>query len=174
MNEITPEDLEKPFESPFDDQEFEDGDEDIEYPLPFKLGRPTSYRPSYCKKIIEWGRDGRNVPYMCAQLGIGKTTFKEWLNRHAEFGRAYEVSKCGSQNYYENLATTHLIEQKDGDKLNTNLYKMHMCAHYKEDYAQTTEVNLTTLDSNAPVPATITQTIDSIEQKIRGNLEGKT
>ena len=172
LDKAVPDDLDAEFENPFSDQEEQEGP--LEYPLQYLVGRPSRYQPAFCEKIVQWGREGQSCAYMAAQLGIGKMTFYEWIKRWPQFARAYEIAKSCSQDYYEQLARSHMIETPGGNKLNTGLYKMHMAAHYKDDYSST-DINVYTQDKDhAVTPQTIVDTIAALEDKIRGTRSEQT
>src|ERR1035438_2277654 len=48
-------------------------------------GRPTSYTPEVCSKVIEWGKQGYSKTEMCSELGISRNCLYEWAKAHEEF-----------------------------------------------------------------------------------------
>ena len=155
----------KPVE--IDDTTLTDEEFDKLFPIKYSGARPTLYRTSYCRKVIEWGALGETIPFMCAQLCIGLRTFYNWIDERKEFGEAYEIAKMNSQNFYEQLGRRYMVETKDGDKLNNVLYKLHMTSHFKEFYS-VTEFTIVNKDkSNAEIPAAIRETVAALEEKIR-------
>ena len=150
-----------------DDSHLSDAEIDALFPVPFRFARPTLYRNSFCRKVIEWGAQGETIAYMCSQMCIGVRTFSNWLEERPAFAQAYEIAKANSQNHYEQLAKKHMIETKDGDKLNTTLYKLHMTSHFKEFYSNTEFTIVNKDKSNAEIPAAIRETVAALEEKIR-------
>lgn len=80
-------------------------------------GRPTKYKPEYCKKIVEWfqskGRETFSKPMIvdkevvdhplgllpaffegfAVSIGVHKSTLLEWCDKHEEFSEAYKQCK---------------------------------------------------------------------------------
>lgn len=57
-----------------------------------KGGRPTDYRPEYCERVIQLGRDGKDKTQIAAELGISKKTLYNWIDANPEFLHAIEQS----------------------------------------------------------------------------------
>jgi len=70
-------------------------------------GRPTKYKPEYCKKIIEFFSkqpirfiDGKpyanELPFLTAfarEIDVDIDTMEEWTKKHVEFSGAYKRAK---------------------------------------------------------------------------------
>ena len=56
-----------------------------------KMGRPSDYSPSFCKKVIEWGRKGLAPVQWAAKILVSKMTLLEWCKVHPEFSDAYRI-----------------------------------------------------------------------------------
>lgn len=48
-------------------------------------GRPTDYKPEYCKEIVEFMADGRHVIEFAAHVDVAKATVYRWADEHEEF-----------------------------------------------------------------------------------------
>jgi len=73
-------------------------------PEPAPVGRPTKYKPEYCKAIIDYfdipaiDSDGKaNDPLFiinfCLSIGISKDCLHKWVAKYPEFNDAYSVAK---------------------------------------------------------------------------------
>ena len=51
-------------------------------------GRPTDYDPSICGDIPEMFRNGESKAEVAAALGIARSTFSLWEQKHEEFSAA--------------------------------------------------------------------------------------
>ena len=65
-------------------------------------GRPTSYDPSYCERVIEMGREGYSVVEMAAEIGVGRNTLETlWPAANPEFREALTEAREASQAWWE-------------------------------------------------------------------------
>jgi Transposase len=54
-----------------------------------KLGRPTSYRPSFVKKVREWCERGATNAVVAERLGVSPSVLRGWKRQHTEFRDAF-------------------------------------------------------------------------------------
>lgn len=95
------------------------------------FGRPTEYKPDFSASIVELGRKGKSIVSRCANLGISKTTYHEWINPEStyfkpDFKEAHDEAELLCQDWWENAGQDHMVEHKDGTKLNANVYRLNM------------------------------------------------
>ena len=57
-------------------------------PEGYVFGRPTLYRPEYCKRAIEFMGQGYSVTALAGHLGVTKNAVYEWMAAHRDFGDA--------------------------------------------------------------------------------------
>jgi len=73
-------------------------------------GRPTLYRKSYCKKIIEFAKQGKLPLEWAVELGVGKNTMAGWKPVHKEFSVAYDaamtIAEVQHDKEYDRLVTS--------------------------------------------------------------------
>lgn len=117
-------------------------------------GRPTDYRPEYCKQIIEQGKLGKSVVQMANHFDVVKQTLFDWSDKHPEFLDAFRKAKQFSQEWWESVGQTHLIEVKDGEKINAGLYAKSMAARFPDDWREKTETKHTGAVATGPIPST--------------------
>ncbi len=60
-------------------------------------GRPTKYESRLADVLPALFLEGQSIAEVCVALGIGRTTFYEWTNRHEAFRDAVEVGKLVSE-----------------------------------------------------------------------------
>lgn len=107
-------------------------------------GAPTKYRPEMCERIIELMREGCSKVQICADLGIAKPTFYEWVN--PEHGRFQEDFKAAvdegmlyAQAFWEEeLKKAALGRNKDA---NATLMIYNMKNRFKEDWSDVQRVD---------------------------------
>ena len=136
------------------------------FPMVFKWNEPTKYNPIYCEYIIDWGKKGKTLAYMCSEMYICQRTFYYWLEDYDEFKRAYGISRACTQQYWENLAAGYMVETKDGPKLNTGLYRFMMSGHFRETYGAA-DVAITSSKEAEQTPENFIATVKALEERIR-------
>ena len=152
---------------------FDEDGNPIQFPLHYKPGRPTKYRPEYCLKVIEWGLQGKTCAYICSQLGISFAALTFWLANFPEFKEAYDIGLMHVQNWWEEKAQSALLESKDGVKLNNTLYTFYMRNRFKESYTENTQsMTVSTVVDTQSIDETIKGKLDVIAQKLRQNGNG--
>lgn len=68
-----------------------------------KVGRPSKYKPEFCEKIIEWGKDGASKAEMACNMGIHKETLNEWDKTYPEFSDSLKMAVQHSQVAWEKI-----------------------------------------------------------------------
>jgi len=106
-----------------------------EKPAGFVFGRPTLYDPSYCEKVIEWGKLGKSVTWMAASLDVTKGTIYEWINTHQDFSDAIERAKVHCQLWWEDAGQSGMV----ADKFNSAVWQKNMSARFRSDWAERQE-----------------------------------
>ena len=48
-------------------------------------GRPTDYKPEYCKRVIAMGKRGKSPAQMASALGVARQTIDNWGEKHPKF-----------------------------------------------------------------------------------------
>ena len=110
------------------------------------VGRPTDYDPSYCEAVVRLGRIGKSFEQMSAQMNVSYRTLCRWRDTHEEFCHALEDAQALAQAYWEELAQSHIIEEKDAPKLNTGLWSRSMAARVPKNYSERLKQEITGAD----------------------------
>lgn len=98
-----------------------------------KRGRPSSYDPKYCERVIEMGREGYSVVEMAADIGVHRETLEEnWPAAHEEFSEAFAHARQLSQAWWERQGRLGLT----ADKFNAQLYSRSMAARFPKDWRE--------------------------------------
>lgn len=66
-------------------------------------GRPTTYLPEYCEKLVEHMRMGNSFESFGAVCGSHRDTLYEWEKVHPEFSDAKKTGKELSLKFYEDM-----------------------------------------------------------------------
>jgi hypothetical protein len=99
------------------------------------VGRPTDYDPSFCDKVIELGKLGKSFEQMAMQLNVSYRTLCRWRKEYEEFCHALEEAQAYEQAWWEEMAQSYMIEEKDAAKLNQGLWSRSMAARFPRKYS---------------------------------------
>ena len=110
------------------------------------VGRPSTYDPAYCDKVVELGKLGKSIEQICYVLNTPVRTLYEWRDRHEEFSQALDDAKAFEQAWWEEQAHLYMLEQKDGPKLNASLWSRSMAARFPKKYRESVKQEITGAD----------------------------
>ena len=110
------------------------------------VGRPSLYDPAYCEQVIELGKIGKSTEAIGAILGVGTKTLYNWRDENPEFLRALELAKEFELHWWEDIAQTHMIENRESDKINASIWSRSMAARFPKKYRESTKTEITGAD----------------------------
>lgn len=96
------------------------------------LGRPSDYRPEYCERAVELGRQGKSKAQIAADLDVCRNTLDNWAREHAEFLSAITRARDLSLAWWEDKAQSGL----ETSGFNASLWSRSMAARFPEDYTE--------------------------------------
>jgi hypothetical protein len=99
-------------------------------------GRPSTYKPEYCEKVIELGRDGKSPTQIAVAIGVSRSTMLSWADQHLEFSAALTRAKECEQAWWEDTGQTGLR----ADKFNSAVWAKSMSARFRDDYTERREL----------------------------------
>jgi helix-turn-helix resolvase-like protein len=112
--------------------------EPIELPQPKRgRGRPSSYSPEFCERVIEMGEMGKSKAQIARELGVCRQVLYSWVKVHPEFAEAMEESQWRALAWWEDVGQAGLSM---GSKFNAALYAFHMKNRFRGEYGDKTEV----------------------------------
>ena len=109
-------------------------------------GRPTKYDPKYCLEVVKLGKLGKSFEQMSAQLDISYRTLCRWRDEHEDFCHALEDAQTFAQSWWEEQASSHMVEIKEGPRLNASLWSRSMAARFPKKYRQEVKQEITGAD----------------------------
>ena len=98
-----------------------------------KFGRPVSYRPEFCDRVIECGSKGYSLAEMATDIGVTRKTLYEWEDTYPDFCDAMQHAREASLTWWENQARNGLVSTKDFN-FNANLWHKCMIGRFPKDY----------------------------------------
>jgi len=118
------------------------------------VGRPSTYDPAFCERVIELGKLGKSIEQIACNLGFSTRVMYNWKEAHPDFMHALEQAKEYEQDWWETIAQTHMIEEKDCAKLNASIWSRSMAARFPKKYRESVKQEITGLDG-APLVSSI-------------------
>lgn len=119
------------------------------------VGRPSKYDPSFCERVIELGKLGKSIEQIACELGLSTRVMFKWRDEHEEFMHALSEAKEHEQSWWENIAQSYMIEDKDAPKLNASIWSRSMAARFPKKYRESVKQEITGADG-APLLTNIT------------------
>jgi transposase len=110
------------------------------------VGRPSLYDPKYCEEVIALGKLGKSSEAIGAILGVGTKTLYNWRDQFPEFLHALELAKEFELHWWEDIAQTHMIENKESDKINASIWSRSMAARFPKKYRESVKQEITGAD----------------------------
>ena len=94
-------------------------------------GRPSEYRPEFCDTIIAVAERGGSAKRRAVAIGINPSTYYRWIDPSSdhyipEFHAAHERAEGLCYAWWEKMGTAHLIVEKDGPRLDPQVYRLNM------------------------------------------------
>ena len=65
-------------------------------------GRPISYRPEFCRRVVALMAEGRSLEGCAALLGVHPDSLNEWQKVHPQFSVAVRAGRAAATTYWEN------------------------------------------------------------------------
>lgn len=114
------------------------------------MGRPSTYDPAYCEKVIELGKQGMSVVEMACEIGVSRNTLEtNWPAEHPAFLEAFTQAREHSQAWWERAGRTGMLK-KDID---ASIWSRSMAARFPRDWREVKGTELTGKDGG-PVETT--------------------
>jgi transposase len=105
----------------------------------YKVGRPTKYRPIFCERIQELGKDGKLPVHVATEFAVSKATIHQWREDYPEFSDAYDVYKELCEQWWIDLATEQAATDHPG-KANMTQFMLARAFNYHEKKEVKTDV----------------------------------
>lgn len=96
------------------------------------VGRPTLYRPEYCERVIELGREGRSKAQMASRLDVCCNTLDNWAKENPEFLSALTRARDLAKAWWEDKGQDNLTSSV----FQTGLWSRSMAARFPDDYTE--------------------------------------
>jgi transposase-like protein len=97
-------------------------------------------------RVIELGKIGKSTESIGATLGVGTATLYRWREEFPEFREALELAKEFELQWWEDIAQTHMVENKESDRLNASIWSRSMAARFPKKYRESTKQEITGAD----------------------------
>lgn len=78
-----------------------------------KRGRKPKFNTTYCDLLVEMAQEGKTNSHFRIKVGITKTAFYKWIDKHDEFKDAVEKAKDARKAYIHELTFRAAFKQVD-------------------------------------------------------------
>jgi len=113
-------------------------------PKPAPVGRPTDYKPEYCKMLIEHMASGLSYQSFAAIVDCWEQTLYNWETDYPEFLDAKRTGFVKNRLFWEKLGTAHITHTdskfESSPKLNSTVYIFNMKNRFPKEWRDRTEV----------------------------------
>lgn len=99
-------------------------------------GRPSKYKPEYCERVIELGKEGKSLTQIAVALDVSKATIIYWSDNYIEFSTALTRAKECEQAWWEAKGMDGLT----ADRFNSAVWSKSMSARFRDDYTERREL----------------------------------
>lgn len=115
-------------------------------------GRPTKYKPEFCERVIELGKEGKSRHQMAAALDVAMSTMQDWETAWPEFRAATTRAGNLAQAWWEDQGQLGLWSRD----FNAAAHKHQIGCRFPETYRESKKVEVdgsietkTTIDASA-------------------------
>lgn len=116
-------------------------------------GRPSTYDPAYCDRVIEMGKQGYSVVEMAAEIGVHRNTLEtNWTAAHPEFLEAFTHAMQCSQAWWERAGRVGMIE----NNISAPIWSRSMAARFPKDWREVKGSEITGKDGG-PIQQQLTE-----------------
>lgn len=102
-------------------------------------GRPTDYRPEYCKMLQEHMSKGYSYRSFAATLRVDADTLYEWERKNQEFSEAKRIGRELALQFWESLGTGLAAGKLKGAPA---VWIFNMKNRFKEDWKDRHEIDV--------------------------------
>ncbi len=85
-------------------------------------GRPPKYKAQMAKDLPDMFKEGQAVEEVCAELGITRKTFYEWVKKHPAFKKGYEQGRINANAWWMKLGRLGAV----GKNANFNFWQWNV------------------------------------------------
>lgn len=98
-----------------------------------ETGRPTTYLPEYCNRVLELGGEGKSKVEIAFELGVCTSTVDNWVVAHPDFRSAMKRAKQAEQVWWERKGRDNLETQS----FQSSMWSRSMAARFPNDWRET-------------------------------------
>lgn len=92
------------------------------------MGRPSSYDPAYCDRVIELGKQGASIDEMAYEIGVHDDTLRYWAERFPDFSDAFTRARQASLIWWERKGRTGM--EKSAQEFQGSIWSRNMAARF--------------------------------------------
>ena len=109
------------------------------------VGRPSAYRPDFCAKVIELGRQGKSRCQIAGILDVSFKTLQEYEEKHPEFLQSTQRAKDLAQMWWEEQGQRGIWA---GSDFNANAYRLQVTNRFPDQWRDKQQLEHTGKDGS--------------------------
>lgn len=106
------------------------------------MARPSEYKQEFCEQVIEYGKQGKSLAWIAAELDVSRECIYEWMRVHPEFSDAMSAARNHSQRWWEDAGQAGMV----APGFNASIWSRSMAARFPDDWRESKGVELTGKD----------------------------
>jgi hypothetical protein len=99
-------------------------------------GRPSTYDPAFCERVIELGEEGKSKAQIARALRVSRKSLYLWMKIHPEFAEAMKEAEFAALACWDDVGQAGLTIPK----FDAALYAFNMKNRFREFYADKVDV----------------------------------
>lgn len=138
-----------------------------------KRGRPESYDPAFCERLIAHMRGGRSYESFAGEIGVSIATLYNWEKRKKDFLEAKRRGQAASMNFWEMvgiMGVTGAVKKDaagnviiDGKKVNSAMWIYTMKCRFPKFWRE--QIEIKTDDRTTPMLNYVRNRKDNVKAK---------
>lgn len=101
-------------------------------------GRPSTYDPDYCRRVQEYGAQGKSLTWMAATIGVSRETIYRWMEEFPDFCDAMTQAQMLSQLWWEDAGQNGMV----APGFNASIWSRSMAARFPKDWRENKGVEM--------------------------------
>lgn len=126
-------------------------------------GRPSGYKPEYCDKVIEMGKNGASKVDIADALDTTVRTLYNWMEANPDFLHAMERAEQKAEIWWAEQGKKALWTPG----FNTAAWSRAMSARFPKTWRENKNVELSGKENGAPISMDVTTTLNVDQMSAR-------
>lgn len=114
------------------------------------LGRPTKYKPRYCKDLVKFMSEGYSYQAFAAKIDVHIDTLYEWEKRHPAFSEAKNLAYAKNREFWEKVGIDGALGKIKGFSAASYIFNMKNRFQWADRVEKIEDTRLSTVRIELP------------------------